>query len=157
MVESTKRIGAFFLAGMMASVASIGVAEMPSWVKPGETKEASMGWRDSLAEGWKDAKSTGLPMVIFITSENCIYCKAMEKKTWCSEQVREQIGGRFIPVRLIAGRNVKSLSKVSVDVYPTTLLATPEGDVVAHRKGFQPPERIRALLGHLPKGRLSTH
>lgn len=157
MVDGMRRCRFLLMAGLALAVSSITVAEMPSWKLTRLENEPATGWRDTLEDGWRESKATGLPMVIFITSENCVYCDAMEKRTWCDEEIRTQLGGRFIPVRLIAGRNSETLSRVSVKVYPTTLLATPEGEVVAHRKGFQPPDRIRQWLGSAPLPRRATH
>ncbi len=108
--------------------------------------DAEISWHDSLESGWQVSKATGRPMVIFITSDRCTYCDAMKMSTWCESSIRDRVGNGFVAIRLKQGRNEKSLSRVEVDVYPTTLIGSPEGKVVAKRLGFQPPGSLHQLL-----------
>ncbi|WP_168564538.1 thioredoxin family protein [Crateriforma spongiae] len=145
-------------ADMPASVApaSSGYRSSSASLPPVTSPTASKGqpiWHQSLEDGWNASRKTGLPMVIFITSENCVYCQAMEKRTWCNDSIAGQLVGRFIPIHLKKGRNDTVLSRIQLKMYPTTLLATPEGKVVQHRDGFQPPENVLSFLNQRIGGR----
>lgn len=105
-----------------------------------------IAWHDSLESGWRVSRESGLPMVIFITSEHCTYCDAMQSSTWCESSVRERIGAGFIAIRLRQGHNDKTLGRIRIPMYPTTLIGTPEGKVIGHRSGFQPPGGLHQLL-----------
>lgn len=130
-----------------------GSAEMPTLTSvttsvpaTAEPVDTSGIWHDNLADGWKAAKERGLPMVIFISSDRCIYCDAMEQNTWCDGDVRRQLAGGFVPIRLKRERNAGVLSRIKIRMYPTTLVASPGGKVIDFRTGYQPPERVGQLL-----------
>ncbi len=106
-------------------------------------------WHDNLESGWAEAKRTGRPMVIFITSEECVYCDAMKRDTLCDESVRKRLIARFVPIRLRPGTNNQVLSRVQVTAYPTTLLAHPRGKVITHRVGYQPVAKFHEMLSEI--------
>ena len=107
---------------------------------------AEIAWHESLESGWRVSRASGRPMVIFITSDRCTYCDAMNRSTWCESSVRDRVGSSFVAIRLKQGRNQKSLSRVKVQTYPTTLIGTPGGKVIAKRAGYQPPRSLHQLL-----------
>ena len=111
------------------------------------SKMASMvTWHTDLQSGWREAKRRNVPMVIFITMEPCVYCDAMKRDTWCNQDVQNRMAGNFVAIRLNKMRNSDTLSRISVGTYPTTLLGTPNGKVVGHRLGYQPPDKLQAFL-----------
>ncbi len=85
-------------------------------------------------------------MVIFITTNDCAYCDAMKQNTWCDQQVLRRLAGKFVPIRLNPIRNRKTLDRIDVDTYPTTLLGSPRGKVIGHRIGYQPPAAVQSFL-----------
>jgi hypothetical protein len=103
-------------------------------------------WHENLESGWRESRRTGRPMVIFITSARCRYCDVMKNVTWRDNGVESRVGNEFVAVRLSPEHNPAELSRITVDVYPTTLVAAPQGKVIEHRKGFQPPELLHELL-----------
>ena len=103
-------------------------------------------WHESLESGWQASRTSGRPMLIFITSDHCDYCDAMKSSTWCESSIRDRVGSGFVAIRLKRDRNKKSLSRVKVAIYPTTLIGTPEGKVIGKRFGYQPPSRLHQLL-----------
>ncbi len=111
-----------------------------------ETIPMSPMWHDNLADGWRASKATGLPMLIFISSESCVYCDAMERDTWRDTRIRSQLAGRFVPIHLKKGRNDDVLSRVKIKMYPTTLMANAAGKVTDYRAGYQPPNQILNLV-----------
>ncbi|MCM2374047.1 thioredoxin family protein [Aporhodopirellula aestuarii] len=106
-------------------------------------------WHDNLESGWKEAKATGRPMVIFITSDQCIYCDAMKRDTLSDASVRQRLLSRFVPIRLRPDANNKVLSRISIPAYPTTLVAHPRGKVMVHRIGYQPVEKFHEMLSEV--------
>ena len=103
-------------------------------------------WHRSFNEGWKVARERRLPMVIFITSGKCRFCDAMKLQTWCDESVSHRVTEEFVAIELNPDDNAEVLGRIDVDVFPMTLVGVPEGRIVAHRKGYQPPEAMAKLL-----------
>ena len=85
-------------------------------------------------------------MVIYITAAQCRYCDAMKQATWQNRGIKNRVAEEFVAVQLSAERNERELNRIHVEMYPMTIVAVPQGKVVDHRKGFQPPELIHELL-----------
>ncbi|MGV3485992.1 MAG: thioredoxin family protein [Planctomycetaceae bacterium] len=105
-----------------------------------------IAWHDNLDSGWRESQRTGRPMVIFITAAKCRYCDAMKDITWQNRSIENRVASEFVAVQLTPERNARELSRIEVKMYPMTIVAKPEGKVVDHRKGFQPPELLHELL-----------
>jgi len=102
-------------------------------------------WHDDLQSGWEESKRSGRPMIIFITSDHCTYCDIMKQKTWRESSIRDRIAAGFVAIRLKPGRNFE-LGRIPIHSYPTTLLAAPEGKVIAHEIGYHSPNSIHTML-----------
>jgi hypothetical protein len=138
--------------GLASSLISHSVfAETPSrsFGSPVPIYPHDIAWHDDLDSGWRESQRTGRPMVIFITSARCRYCDAMKQSTWHDLGIENRVGKEFVAVRLSPEHNMKELSRIQVEVYPTTIVALPQGKVVDHRKGFQPPELLHGLLNRV--------
>jgi protein disulfide-isomerase len=124
------------------------VAELPVSIQSSTSSDAvaPVAWHTTLQSGWKESRRSGLPMVIFITTNDCVYCDAMKQNTWCDKQVLRRLAGKFIPIRLNPLHNRKTLDRIDVDTYPTTLLGSPKGKVIGHRIGYQPPAAVQSFL-----------
>ncbi|PHQ32869.1 thioredoxin family protein [Rhodopirellula bahusiensis] len=107
-------------------------------------------WHDNFESGWAAARRSGRPMLIFITSEHCRFCDAMKQNTLCDASIRSRLANGFVPIILRTDTNPEILARIPVQTYPTTLLAVPRGKVIAHRVGYQPPDRLHELLGLAP-------
>lgn len=110
---------------------------------------ADVAWHGDLDSGWRTARASNRPMLIFITSDDCVYCDAMKRNTLCDQSVLRRLSQQFVPVVLRRGTNTEELQRITVTTYPTTLVAIPQGKVVGHRIGYQPPESFHALLSEV--------
>ena len=133
---------------MFLATASFVSAEFPVSVQGtvAPQMESAVTWHTDLQSGWREAKQRNLPMVIFITMDPCIYCDAMKRDTWCNKGILNRMKGKFVAIRLNKQNNSKTLKRIEVDTYPTTLLGTPNGKVVGHRIGYQPPAKVEEFL-----------
>lgn len=137
------------LASSLVPITAIADMPLRTFITPVSTHSRQIAWHDDLASGWKESQRTGRPMVIFITSARCRYCDAMKQSTWNDLGIENRVGNEFVAVRLSPEHNAKELSRIQVQVYPTTIVALPQGKVVDHRKGFQPPELLHGLLNRV--------
>ena len=146
-----------YRAALIAALAWLSVpgqkhvgGEMPDVLQPNDVgSPVSLVWHDNLDEGWRESKRRGLPMVVFITSDNCVYCDAMKKDTWCDGEVLGQLRQNFVAIQLKRDRDSELLSRIKVPSYPMTLVASPEGKVMDQRIGYQPPEQVRKLFSDI--------
>ncbi len=145
---------AIYRAALIAALAWFAVSghrdvcgEMPDMRQPNQLgSPASSVWHDNFDEGWRESKRRGLPMVVFITSDNCVYCDAMKKDTWCNGEILGQLRQNFVAIQLKRDRDSELLSRIKVPSYPMTLVASPEGKVTDQRIVYQPPDQVRKLF-----------
>lgn len=138
------------LACLMISGQQDVCGEMPDIRQPNELGESGPPiWYDDFDAGWRESKRSGLPMVVFITSDNCIYCDAMKKDTWCDGEILGQLRHDFVAIQLKRDRDSELLSRITVPSYPMTLVASPEGKVIDQRLGYQPPDQVRKLFSEI--------
>jgi|GEM_PF-1715914 len=104
-------------------------------------------WRTDYATARKEAVEKKLPLLIIVSSENCFYCRKMESNTFSDPLVAAQITERFIPLKIDANRDANFTKALRVTVYPTTVLATSNGDIVGFLQGFIAAEQYREHLG----------
>lgn len=123
-------------------------AEYPvSVVNGAPTMVPTVKWHEDLQSGWREAKRRNVPMLIYITADSCVYCDAMKRDTWCNPSVLSRMANDFVAIRLNKHRNQKTLSRINVTTYPTTLIGTPNGKVIGHRLGYQPAHEVHAFFG----------
>ncbi len=103
-------------------------------------------WHDDLDEGWKAARESRRPMLIFITSDHCHYCDSMKQITWRNGGVQKRLQDDFVAIRLSPDRNAETLSRIRIPGYPTTLIGHPDGKILAHKVGYQAPAEISRLM-----------
>jgi protein disulfide-isomerase len=124
--------------------ASPSFAETSTSVDPSSQRIST--WREDLSTGWQESKQRNVPMVVYITCDPCVYCDAMSEQTWCDRSIVGKLRGGFVPIRLDRDRDSKLLSRIRIPAYPLTLVASPNGKVLSHRVGFQPPDAIQNML-----------
>ena len=90
-------------------------------------------------------------MVIYITSDGCKYCAAMKRDTWCDAKIREQLAAGFVAIRLTPRDNARVLNRIDVSTYPMTLIGAPQGKIIEHRVGYQPPRLMHKLLSKIKR------
>ena len=123
-------------------------AEMPQMLTRSTSPSPAISWHEDLQSGWRESQRRRVPMVIYITSDNCTYCDAMKRDTWCDASVTSRVRREFVAIRLSRRKNSATLSRIKVKMYPTTLIGIPEGKVVSHREGYQPASAIHQLLSN---------
>lgn len=113
---------------------------------PDQPEAESIAWIDSSAEALAEARRTGKPILAYVTSDHCGYCRKMERETWGQPAVGRLVTEGFVPMRLHAGKNSAEVAALRVRAYPTTVLITPEGRAFAGRAGFLKPLELTELL-----------
>ncbi|MFK8112588.1 MAG: thioredoxin family protein [Rubripirellula sp.] len=140
-------------AGLLTTVLN---AEMPTYVSSSSIDQSAVVWHESLQSGWEESRRRDVPMVIYITSDNCQYCDAMKRDTWCDQSIRQRLANGFVAIRLTAGRNSETINRINLKMFPATLIGVPQGKIVDHRFGYQPPSEIHGILKRNATNRFSV-
>ncbi len=144
--------GSLLLISLVLVTSSRAMAEMPMGRRgnqmPVSTNRSPplVRWHNTMSSGWAEAKRRQLPMVIFITSKRCRYCDAMKKDVWCDREISARLTTGFVAIRLTPQENSKTLNRIKIEAYPTTLIGTPEGKIIDQQVGYQPSPSVHQML-----------
>lgn len=111
-----------------------------------EAEAESIAWIDAPADALAEAARTGRPIVAYVTSDHCGYCRKMERETWSEPAVGRLVSERFVPLRLHADKNPAEVQALRVRAFPTTVLISSEGRAFTGRSGFMAPAELAELL-----------
>lgn len=107
---------------------------------------APVAWGTDYNAARKEAAEKGLPLLIKFGTESCVYCKKMDATTFADPNVQAAINGNFVTL-VIDGHAEQGLVKaLQIQLYPTCVLASPDGKIHQVLTGFQGPDQLRAAL-----------
>jgi len=99
-------------------------------------------WRTDYNAARKEAADKGLPLCIVIGSENCFYCKKLEGGPLRNAAVLAELSSNFVPLKVDATTDPALPRALKVQLYPTTVLAGPDGKIHAYIEGYVDAERL---------------
>jgi thioredoxin-like negative regulator of GroEL len=109
------------------------------------SRPTSILWYTTTVKAFDEAREGEKPVLTFLYTDWCGYCRQMDSTTFTDSSVIEELGDRVIWLRLNAETDeegVRLARKFQVSGYPTLLLLDPEGDEIDRLQGFMPPERF---------------
>lgn len=99
-------------------------------------------WRGDYNAARKEAAEKGLPLLVVIGSDNCFYCRKLEGGPLQSPVVASQLGSNFIPLKIDASKEPNLAKALKVQLYPTVVLAGPDGKIHAFIEGYVEADRL---------------
>lgn len=99
-------------------------------------------WRTDYNTARKEAQEKGLPLLLVVGSDNCFYCKKLEANTLSDAGIKAQLAGGFVPLKVDGNREPALARALKVQVYPTTVLAGPDGKIHGFIEGYLEPDRL---------------
>jgi thioredoxin-related protein len=103
-------------------------------------------WRTDYNAARKEAQEKGLPLLVVIGTEDCFYCRKLEGGPLKDPAVTNLLAGSYIPLKLDAGRTPELAKALKVQLYPTTVLAGPDGKIHAFIEGYIETDRFADQL-----------
>lgn len=100
---------------------------------------AEIGWQSSPQQTLRAARLSGKPILVFVTTDWCHYCKKMKHETWSVPQVEAAVSRNFETLVLDGDRDKRVVQQLGLRGYPATLVFDPNGNFVAQKDGFMPP------------------
>lgn len=98
-------------------------------------------WHTDYPTARKAADLKKLPLLVVIGTDQCVYCRKLEA-TFADPKTRDFVAGRFVCLKVDANKEVEFARAMRVTVYPTTVIAGPDGRVYAYLAGYQTPEQF---------------
>jgi tetratricopeptide (TPR) repeat protein len=105
-----------------------------------------VAWRTDYAAARKEAVEKGLPLFVVVGTDNCFYCRKLEGGPLRDATVAGQLRDNFIPLKLDATRDPNLAKALKVQLYPTVVLAGPDGKIHAFIEGYLEADRLSDQL-----------
>lgn len=95
---------------------------------------------------WQAAQKSGRPVMVFITSADCFYCKKMVAETLSHPQIARATNQRYETALLSNETQPELVEKLGVRAFPTTMIVNTDGSTLARVLGFVEPAKFAAQL-----------
>jgi thiol-disulfide isomerase/thioredoxin len=115
------------------------------FARPARCADPTINWRTDYNTARKESQQTGLPILLQIGSENCLYCKKMDATTIRDPAIMAQLQN-FIPLKVDGNREPQLVKLLKVQLYPTTVLAAPDGTIHAFIQGYVAVDQFKEQL-----------
>ncbi|MEL6107810.1 MAG: thioredoxin family protein, partial [Planctomycetota bacterium] len=105
---------------------------------------AEIKWQRSPEAVLRSARTSGRPILVFVSAQWCHYCTKMKKETWSNPLVEQSVSQHFETLVLDGDRDDNIVRKLGLRGFPATLLYTPDGRFIEQKGGFMPPQKTLA-------------
>jgi thioredoxin-related protein/YHS domain-containing protein len=97
-------------------------------------------WQPSLDSAQRLAGQTNRLVLIYFSGRSCGYCRRLEAEVLNQPAVAAAINAGYVPVKVVADDLPSTARQYGITKLPTTVIATPQGQIVNSRQGFMPAD-----------------
>lgn len=115
--------------------------------------EQPIDWQSSPERAFAEASQEGLPVLVFLYTDWCTYCRQMDQTTFSDPVVIRQMSNSYIWLRLNAETDpfgIRMQQRFLVSGFPTLLILDSRGREIDRLQGYVPPQHfpqaVQALL-----------
>lgn len=112
----------------------------------GRVQPISIQWRTDIRAASRESSESGLPILMKFSAKWCGPCKLMKAETFTDPRLAEMINTCFIPVEVDTDQNEQLARQLRIESVPTTMVISPQGDIVERREGFQSAAQITGAI-----------
>ena len=127
-----------------------------AWLAAPASAADPIKWRTDYNTARKEAQEKGRPLLVVIGTDECFYCRKLEKNTFTDPVVAAQLVGDFVPLKIDANREPTLAKALKVQVYPTMVLAGPDGKIHAFIEGYLDADRFAEHLKRASTASVTT-
>ena len=106
---------------------------------------------ENQTEAVNTMKRENRPMLIYLTTTGCYYCKKMKKETYCNPEVAAEINKSFVPIELHKYQAKSLVKKLGIQTYPTTVVVSPKFKVLDRITGYLSAKKFKQRLDRVRK------
>jgi thioredoxin-like negative regulator of GroEL len=103
-------------------------------------------WRTDYNAARKEAQEKGLPILVDVGTDDCFYCQKLETTTFKDTGIAKMLTGQFVPLKIDGNKEPGLARALSVQVYPTIVLAGPDGKIHHILQGYQTADQLRDYM-----------
>jgi protein disulfide-isomerase len=107
---------------------------------------ASLFRHRTIDAAWTATQQSQRPMFVYVTSENCVYCKKMLVETLYHPAVARELASTAEPVVVNASNNPELAKKLGIRAFPTTLVISPQNSLLYKAVGYKPAQEFATEL-----------
>lgn len=116
---------------------------LPAVAQPNRPAAApQITWYTDYNTARKEAQEKGLPLLIVVGTDNCFYCRKLEAGPLKDATLAPMLESGFVPLKLDATKSPDLAKALKVQLYPTTVLAAPDGKIHAFIEGYIETDRL---------------
>jgi thiol:disulfide interchange protein len=97
-------------------------------------------------QGMAQARQTGKPAMLFVTTTWCGWCKKLAKESFRDEEIRSLLTKHFVCVIVDGDSDTVAKRKYGVRGYPHVIFVTPDGNKLDECRGYVPADRFRRIV-----------
>ncbi len=115
----------------------------------------SIVWEGDYEKSLKIAQSLQKPIIAYLFTDWCGYCKQMEATTFTNRSVIDDMGDRYVWLKLNAETENDGIllhNKFGITSYPTIMILNPQGAEIDRLEGYFPPDRFQKIVEHFIHG-----
>jgi thioredoxin-related protein len=95
-----------------------------------------VAWQTDYDKAVQLSAKTQKPLLLDFGTESCVYCVKLDKTTFRDPAVIRLLNETFIAVKVDGNREPKLVQALQIDSYPTLVVASPDGKVLAMNPGY---------------------
>lgn len=103
-------------------------------------------WTYDLQQAYRLANESGKPMLIVVGGAWCPHCRKLEKEVLGNSTIARYVNTVFIPVHLDSEKDARAAQILEVRSLPTTVILSPEADLLGSIEGYVPPKEFTTVL-----------
>lgn len=116
---------------------------------PSFAQDGGVKWRTDYNAARKESEAKNLPVLIDFTRPGCLPCERMDQSTFRDPRVVATLNERYVPLKLNGLEEPILTSRLGISLYPTLVLAAPDGRIVQTLQGFQDADSLQEQLQRL--------
>jgi TolA-binding protein len=99
-------------------------------------------FRSNYGDARQEAEKKGLPIVLYLTTDNCMWCQRLVAETFGDPAVAKVMNTKYVPLKIHAAQEPGLIQTLKVTSYPTVILAGPDGKILTTIQGFKDAVRF---------------
>ena len=107
---------------------------------------SNLEWVKSYRHAREQGTDSSRPVFLFLTSEDCVYCKKMEGDALSNRTIISKLRSSFIPARLEIAPDSQLAQDLKITLFPTTVIIAPDGKIVDYVRGYMDERKLSACI-----------
>lgn len=133
--------------GLLLTLSLVMLSILSSGPLAGRAAEAeSVAWHHEMKSAWNSAQTAQRPIVLFLTMNGCYHCQRMKSQTYQNAAVVDRIRESYVAASINGPQQPDLARKLGVQVYPTTVILSPDARVLDSIRGYVPPAELQERL-----------